>query len=83
MVKEEESHQQQMERSRSDSHSRVQKRVLKQKFMQAVRREHGAASSEYTQVMKYVAEGTDCDLKKLIDTLPEEIRGQFQLLLED
>ena len=68
MVKEEKSYQIHMQRSKSDSHLRVQKRILKQKFMQAIRKEHGAASNEYTEAMKYVAEGAECDLRKLIDS---------------
>ena len=81
MVKEEKSYQIHMQRSKSDSHVRVQKRILKQKFMQAIRKEHGAASNEYTEAMKYVAEGAECDLRKLIDSLPKEMRGQFEALL--
>ena len=49
--------------------------------MQAIRKEHGAASKEYTEAMKYVAEGAECDLRKLIDSLPKEMRGQFEALL--
>lgn len=81
MVKEEKSYQIHMQRSKSDSHLRVQKRILKQKFMQAIRKEHGAASNEYTEAMKYVAEGAECDLRKLINSLPKEMRGQFEALL--
>jgi hypothetical protein len=81
MVREEKSHNLEMERTRSDSHMRMVKRLLKQKFMQAIRKEHGAASNEYTETMKYVAEGSECDVRKLIDSLPKEMRGQFQPLL--
>ena len=50
--------------------------------MQAIRKEHGAASNEYTEAMKYVAEGAECDLRKLIDSLPKEMRGQFEALMK-